>query len=184
MKKARQRPGPDGALHRGRSGHPHRPRCLHHRRGPHHRRQQGRRQARQGSHQARQPAHRNKVELYEEPVPLFHKYGIEAEIEQMYSRHVPLPSGRVAGDRLHRSGGGHRRQQRQVPRTRRCRDDRLQDRHGGRRRNPPPAQAARPGRRDHLRLHRPALRAASPRAGRDACTTISRTTAPRPRSCG
>jgi len=39
------------------------------------------------------PRTRNKVELYEEPVPLFHKYGIEVEIEQMYSRHVPLPSG-------------------------------------------------------------------------------------------
>ena len=39
------------------------------------------------------PRAKNKVELYEEPVPLFHKYGIEREIELMYSRHVPLPSG-------------------------------------------------------------------------------------------
>src|SRR5271156_3526474 len=39
------------------------------------------------------PRARNKVELYEGPVPLFHKYGIEREIELMYSRHVPLPSG-------------------------------------------------------------------------------------------
>jgi ribonuclease E len=39
------------------------------------------------------PRTRNKVELYEERVPLFHKYGIEREIELMYSRHVPLPSG-------------------------------------------------------------------------------------------
>ncbi len=39
------------------------------------------------------PRTKNKVELYEEPVPLFHKYGIEREIELMYSRHVPLPSG-------------------------------------------------------------------------------------------
>jgi len=39
------------------------------------------------------PRTRNKVELYEEPLPLFHKYGIEREIEQMYSRHVALPSG-------------------------------------------------------------------------------------------
>ncbi len=39
------------------------------------------------------PRTRNKVELYEDPVPLFHSYGIEREIEQMYSRHVPLPSG-------------------------------------------------------------------------------------------
>lgn len=39
------------------------------------------------------PRTKNKVELYEEPIPLFHKYGIEREIEEMYSRHVPLPSG-------------------------------------------------------------------------------------------
>lgn len=39
------------------------------------------------------PRTKNKVELYAEPVPLFHKYGIEKEIELMYSRHVPLPSG-------------------------------------------------------------------------------------------
>ena len=39
------------------------------------------------------PRTKNRVELYEEPVPIFHKYGIEKEIEQMYSRHVPLPSG-------------------------------------------------------------------------------------------
>src|SRR6266704_888447 len=39
------------------------------------------------------PRTKNKVELYDEPVPLFHKYGIEREIELMYSRHVPLPSG-------------------------------------------------------------------------------------------
>ena len=39
------------------------------------------------------PRTKSRVELYEEPVPLFHKYGIEREIELMYSRHVPLPSG-------------------------------------------------------------------------------------------
>src|SRR3990170_1314237 len=39
------------------------------------------------------PRTRNKVEVYEEPIPLFHKYGIEKDIELMYSRHVPLPSG-------------------------------------------------------------------------------------------
>ncbi len=39
------------------------------------------------------PRTRNKLELYEGQVPLFHEYGIEREIEQMYSRHVPLPSG-------------------------------------------------------------------------------------------
>ncbi len=39
------------------------------------------------------PRTKNKVDVYEELVPLFHKYGIEKEIEEMYSRHVPLPSG-------------------------------------------------------------------------------------------
>src|SRR5204863_7719301 len=39
------------------------------------------------------PGTRNKLEVYEEPIPLFHKYGIEKDIERMYSRHVPLPSG-------------------------------------------------------------------------------------------
>ena len=33
------------------------------------------------------------VQAYDEAVPLFSRYGIEHEIEQMYSRHVPLPSG-------------------------------------------------------------------------------------------
>src|SRR5271163_2397692 len=39
------------------------------------------------------PRAKDKVELYEDPVPLFHRYGIERDIELMYSRHVPLPSG-------------------------------------------------------------------------------------------
>src|SRR5947207_3503967 len=39
------------------------------------------------------PRTRNKLDLYEGSVPLFHEHGIEREIEQMYSRHVPLPSG-------------------------------------------------------------------------------------------
>ena len=39
------------------------------------------------------PRTKNRVEIYDDPIPLFHKYGIEREIEQMYSRHVPLPSG-------------------------------------------------------------------------------------------
>src|SRR5687768_6030599 len=39
------------------------------------------------------PRTKNKVELYEDPVPLFHQAGMEREIELMYSRHVPLPSG-------------------------------------------------------------------------------------------
>lgn len=39
------------------------------------------------------PRSKNRVDIYTEPMPLFYKYGIEREIEQMYSRYVPLPSG-------------------------------------------------------------------------------------------
>lgn len=39
------------------------------------------------------PRTRNKVEFYEETVPLFHQWGIERELESIYSRYVPLPSG-------------------------------------------------------------------------------------------
>jgi ribonuclease E len=39
------------------------------------------------------PRAKDKVELYEDSMPLFHRYGIERDIELMYSRHVPLPSG-------------------------------------------------------------------------------------------
>jgi ribonuclease E len=39
------------------------------------------------------PRTKNKVELYDEPIPLFHQFKIEHEIELMHSRHVPLPSG-------------------------------------------------------------------------------------------
>ena len=39
------------------------------------------------------PRAKNKVELYQDPIPLFHKYDIEKDIEMMHSRHVPLPSG-------------------------------------------------------------------------------------------
>ena len=39
------------------------------------------------------PRTKNRVDVYEEPIPLFHKAGIEREIELMYSRHVPLASG-------------------------------------------------------------------------------------------
>ena len=39
------------------------------------------------------PRTKNRVDVYEDHVPLFHKYGIEHEIEQMYAREVPLKSG-------------------------------------------------------------------------------------------
>jgi ribonuclease E len=39
------------------------------------------------------PRSRNPVEVYSGKEPLFHKYGIELEIQKINSRHVPLPSG-------------------------------------------------------------------------------------------
>jgi ribonuclease E len=35
----------------------------------------------------------NRLKLYDEKVPLFHKYGIEDEISKIQRRHVPLPEG-------------------------------------------------------------------------------------------
>ena len=35
----------------------------------------------------------NRIRLYDEKVPLFHKYGIEDEIAKIQRRHVPLPEG-------------------------------------------------------------------------------------------
>src|SRR5436305_12478326 len=34
-----------------------------------------------------------RLKLYDEKVPLFHKYGIEDEIAKIQRRHVPLPEG-------------------------------------------------------------------------------------------
>ncbi len=39
------------------------------------------------------PRARNVIELYTGPEPIFHRYGIEVEIERINSRHVPLPLG-------------------------------------------------------------------------------------------
>ena len=39
------------------------------------------------------PRYVNRLRLYDEKVPLFHKYGIEDEIAKIQRRHVPLPEG-------------------------------------------------------------------------------------------
>lgn len=39
------------------------------------------------------PRKTDAVEVYSGPLPLFHQYGVEAEIERINSRHVPLKSG-------------------------------------------------------------------------------------------
>ena len=39
------------------------------------------------------PRSRSKVVYYDDPVPLYHRFGIEAQIESIHARQVPLPSG-------------------------------------------------------------------------------------------
>ncbi len=39
------------------------------------------------------PRARDIVYVYDEPTPIFHKYGIEEELERLHSKHVPLSSG-------------------------------------------------------------------------------------------
>lgn len=39
------------------------------------------------------PRAKSNVLYYEDPVPLFHRYGVEAQIETIHARRVPLPSG-------------------------------------------------------------------------------------------
>jgi len=35
----------------------------------------------------------SRVFLYEEPIPLFHRFGVESQIDSINDRHVPMPSG-------------------------------------------------------------------------------------------
>lgn len=39
------------------------------------------------------PNVQNKISLFKDPIPIFDRYNIEAQIEQMFASHVPLPSG-------------------------------------------------------------------------------------------
>ena len=39
------------------------------------------------------PRSRSRVELYHDPIPVFERYNIERQIEQLFQRRVPLPSG-------------------------------------------------------------------------------------------
>ncbi len=169
--------GADRALHRGRPGDANGARRVHRRHREDHRRQQGGGAARQGLHQDRPATHRQQGGTLRERAAavsqIRHRARDRADVQPARA----AAQRRVAGDRFDRSGRRHRRQQRQVPRPHRRGDDRVQDRHGGRQRDPAAAPAARPGRRDHLRFHRPSLRAASPRPGKAA----AREPAQRPR---
>jgi ribonuclease E len=39
------------------------------------------------------PRYANRIQLYSDPEPMFHRYGIEDEIARIQQRHVPLPHG-------------------------------------------------------------------------------------------
>ena len=117
------------------------------------------------------------------PVPLFHQANIERGNRPDVQPARAAALRRIAGDRFDRSRRRDRRQQRQKPRKQRRRDDRLQNRHGSRRRNSPPAQTPRSGRRDHLRFHRSALRAPSPRAGRTPVHNNFKNDRAKPKCC-
>ena len=69
------------------------------------------------------PRYVNRLQLYEGKEPLFHKYNLDEEIAQIHQRNVPLQGGRLDRDRPDRGPGGHRRQQRQLPRRRLGRGD-------------------------------------------------------------
>ena len=129
------------------------------------------------------PRYVNRLHLYEGKEPLFHKYRLDEEISRIQHRKVPLKQGGSIVIDSDRGPGGHRRQQRQLPRRRQCRGNRLPDESAGRPRNRPAIAAARPGRRDRQRLHRHAQGAASPRRGTGACETPCAATALGPKSC-
>ena len=105
----------------------------------------------------------DRLKLYDEKVPLFHKYGIEDEIAKIQRRHVPLPRRGLDRHRPDRGPGGHRRQLGQLPVRERRRADGLRDEPPGRQGDRPAIAAPRPRRRDRQRLHRHARRAAPPR---------------------
>ena len=71
------------------------------------------------------PRYVNRLQLYEGKEPLFHKYKLEEEIARIHQREVPLEKRRLDRHRSDRGAGGHRRQQRQFPRRRLGRRDRL-----------------------------------------------------------
>ena len=126
----------------------------------------------------------NRLKLYDEKVPLFHKYGIEDEIAKIQRRHVAAARGGLDRHRPDRGAGRHRRQLGQLPGRERRRADGLRDEPPGRQGDRPAAPAPRPRRRDRQRLHRHARRAAPPRRREGACATPSSATGPAPRSSG
>ena len=109
------------------------------------------------------PRYVNRLQLYEGKEPLFHKYRLDEEIAKIHQRKVPLRQGGSIVIDSDRGPGGDRRQQRQLPRRRFGRGDRLPDEPAGGQRDRPANAPPRSGRRDRQRLHRHAQGAAPPR---------------------
>ncbi len=111
------------------------------------------------------PRYVNRLQLYEGKEPLFFKHRLDEEIAKIHARTRAAEVGRVDRHRPDRGPGGHRRQQRQLPRRGRRRGDGLPDEHAGGQGDRPAVPPPRPGRGDRQRLHRHAQGAAPPRRG-------------------
>ena len=88
------------------------------------------------------PRYVHRLQFYEGKEPLFHKYNLEEEIAKIHRRRVPLCSRRLDRHRPDRGPGGHRRQQRQLPRRGLGRGNRLPDEPAGGQGNRPPDSAS------------------------------------------
>jgi len=71
------------------------------------------------------PRYASRIKLYGDSEPLFHKHGIEEEIARHSAAPRPTAARRLDRDRSDGGTGGHRREQRQLPRRQQRRGDRL-----------------------------------------------------------
>ena len=115
---------------------------------------------------------------YADRIKLYDEHGAAVPQVRHRGRDRPHPAAeraaaerRLDRHRADRGAGGHRRQQRQLPRRQQRRGDRLPDEPAGGQGDRPAAAAARPGRRHRQRLHRHARREAPPRRRDAPCAT-------------
>ena len=88
------------------------------------------------------PRYVHRLQLYEGKEPLFCKYNLDEEIAKIHRRRVPLEGRRLDRHRSDRGPGGHRRQQRQLPRRGLGRGNRLPDEPATRPRKSPASSAS------------------------------------------
>ncbi len=171
VRRIKKSAAPVDDLRRKRHDHPHDPRHLHrrgrrhlHRRAPSLRTGQG------------IPANRHAA--VRQPPAIVRRQGTAVPQVQHRRRNRQNPPAQSAAatrrldrHRSDRGPGGHRRQQRQLPRRRQRRGNRLPDEPVGRQGNRPATAPARPGRRDRERLHRHAQGDATAATWNAACAT-------------